>query len=248
MAKTIKSTPKKDGFRMPGEWAEHKQCWIGWPERTDVWRLGAKPAQKVIAEVAAAISEFEPVTCLVSNNQFANARGMLPDNVRLIEMSLDDAWLRDTGATFVVNDEGEVRGVDWEFQAWGGLEEGFYFPWDNDNKVARKMLELEGVDRYKCDLVLEGGAINSDGEGTVIITEDSFLVHNQNNGMSKEKYEEYFKEYLGADKVIWLKYGLLDDCVHGHVDIMCSFVKQELLCFTGQMIKMTLNMSYQKQT
>jgi len=221
MARTLKSTPREDGFRMPGEWAKHKQCWIGWPERTDVWRAGAKPAQNVIIETAKAISEFEPVTCLVSKSQYDNARCQLPENIRLVEMSMNDGWLRDNGPTFVVNDEGEVRGVDWEFEAWGG----YYFPWDDDNRVARKMIELENVDRYKSDIVLEGGAIHSDGEGTVIVTEESCLVHNQNPGFDKEKYEEYFREYLGAEKVIWLKHGVLDDCVHGHVDIMCSFVK-----------------------
>ena len=133
MAKRIRSTPRKDGFRMPGEFEPQEKIWMIWPERQDTWRDGAKPAQKAFVEVARAISAFEPVTMLVSAAQYANARNQLPDEVRVVEMSTDDAWCRDCGPTFLKNDKGEVRGVDWEFNAWGGLVDGCYFPWASDN-------------------------------------------------------------------------------------------------------------------
>ena len=110
--KTHTTTPKQDGFRMPGEFEPHDGCWIIWPERPDNWRLGAKPAQKVFVEVAKAISQFEPVTVCVSNAQYDNARSQLPEEVRVVEMSTDDSWIRDCGPTFVTNGS-EVRGVDW---------------------------------------------------------------------------------------------------------------------------------------
>ena len=171
--KRLNTIPKADGFRMPGEYEEHSGTYIIWPERPDNWRLGAKPAQHVFTQVANTIAKYEPVTVCVSKEQYSNARNMLNDNVKVVEMSNDDSWMRDCGATFVVNDKGEVRAVDWTFNAWGGLVDGLYFPWDQDDKIALKMSELEQVDRYRLDdFILEGGSIHVDGEGTVMVTED----------------------------------------------------------------------------
>jgi agmatine deiminase len=103
---------------MPGEYEPQKQIFMIWPERPDNWRDGGKPAQKAFAEVAIAISEFEPVTMLVSQRQYENARNVLPGRIRVIEMSNNDAWVRDSGPTFLVNDKGDVRAVEWEFNAW----------------------------------------------------------------------------------------------------------------------------------
>lgn len=104
---------------MPGEFEKHAGCYIIWPERPDNWRLGAKPAQKAFVDVATAISHFEPVTVVASSSQYVNARYMLSDEIRVVEMDNDDAWVRDSGPTFVVNDSGDVRGVDWSFNSWG---------------------------------------------------------------------------------------------------------------------------------
>ncbi len=233
MAKTITgSTPKQDGFRMPGEFEEQEQVWMVWPERPDNWRNGAKPVQKAFVNVACAIAEFEPVTMLVSSEQYANARARLPENIRVLEMSSDDAWVRDTGPTFVINEKGEIRGCDWKFNAWGGLVDGLYFPWDNDDKVAQKICELEGVDRYRTDdFVLEGGAIHVDGEGTLITTEMCLLSEGRNPDMSKEQIEDKLKEYLNVDKVIWIKDGIDPNETNGHVDMVACFVRPgEVAC------------------
>ncbi|HOJ00974.1 MAG TPA: agmatine deiminase family protein, partial [Anaerolineaceae bacterium] len=131
MSCRIQSTPRKDGFRMPGEFEPHTGTWMLWPERPDNWRDGAKPAQKAFAAIATAISQFEPVTMGVSQSQFNNARQMLPAAVRVVEMANNDSWMRDCGPTFVVNGT-LVRVVDWDFNAWGGLLGGLYFPWDLD--------------------------------------------------------------------------------------------------------------------
>ena len=101
----IESTPQADGFRMPDEFEKQKRIWMIWPERPDNWRNGAKPAQHTYSEIAKAISEFTPVTMCVSHEQYANARYMLPDNIRVVEMSNNDAWMRDCGPTFVKNDK-----------------------------------------------------------------------------------------------------------------------------------------------
>lgn len=123
---------------MPGEFEPQKQVWMLWPIRTDVWRDGAKPAQEAYARVAEAICQFEPVTMGVSKEQYTNARAMLPKGVRVVEMSSNDAWMRDMAPAFVINGSGTVRGVDWGFNAWGGLTDGLYFPWDQDAMIAEK--------------------------------------------------------------------------------------------------------------
>jgi agmatine deiminase len=228
----INSTPRKDGFRMPGEFEPHAGCWLLWPERPDTWRLGAKPAQRAFTAVAAAIAQFESVTMGVSRDQFLNARRILPSHIRVVEISYNDAWIRDCGPTCVVNDKGVVRGVDWNFNAWGGLDAGIYFPWDQDALVARKVLEIERFDRYKADLVLEGGSILVDGEGTLLVTEECLLNSNRNPHLSREEIEEKLREYLNVEKIIWLGRGVYLDETSGHVDNLCCFVRPGVLVLT----------------
>ena len=119
--KRLNTIPKEDGFRMPGEFERHSGCYMLWPERPDNWRLGAKPAQHVFAQVANAIGKYEKMTMCVSKAQYDNARNMLADYVKVVEMSNDDSWMRDCGATFVIDDKGNMRAIDWSFNAWGGL-------------------------------------------------------------------------------------------------------------------------------
>lgn len=232
MVHTIDSTPAADGYRMPAEWAHHAGCWLVWPERPDNWRLGAKPAQAAFTAVAAAIAETEQVTVAVSARQYDNARSQLPDHVRVVEMSNDDSWMRDIGPTFVVNDAGEVRGVDWDFNAWGGLVDGLYFPWAADDAVARKVCEVEGVARYKAPLVLEGGSIDVDGEGTVLVTAECLLSEGRNPDLTKEEIEQHLRDYLGAEVVVWLPYGVYVDETNGHVDNFCRFVRPGVVMLT----------------
>ncbi|WP_203639604.1 agmatine deiminase [Levilactobacillus wangkuiensis] len=224
--KTLDSTPKKDGFRMPGEFEPHQGVYMLWPQRPDNWRNGGKPAQKTFAKVAETISEFEHVTVGVNDDQYANARHLLAGDVEVVEISSNDAWMRDCGATFVKNDRGGLRAVDWTFNSWGGLEDGLYFPWDKDDRVAQKMAELEHVDRYRLnDFVLEGGSIHVDGEGTLITTEECLLSQGRNPQLSKEQIEEVLKQNLNLEKVIWLKKGIYLDETNGHVDNIANFVK-----------------------
>jgi len=225
MSKLIDRPPRQDGYRMPGEFESHTQTWMLWPVRTDNWRLGAKPAQAAFTAVAAAIARFEPVTMGVPAGQFLNARCHLPENVRVVELSYNDSWIRDCGPTFVVDDHGGVRGVDWDFNAWGGLEEGLYFPWDQDDLVPQKVLDIERVDRYKAPLVLEGGSIHVDGQGTLITTEECLLNPNRNPDLSKEEIENALKAYLNLEKIIWLGRGVHNDETNGHVDNLCCFLR-----------------------
>lgn len=218
---------------MPGEFEPHAGCWMLWPERPDNWRLGAKPAQKAFTQIATAIARFEPVTIGVSTSQFRNARQMLPANIRVVEMAYNDAWMRDCGPTFVVNDGGIVRGVDWDFNAWGGLTGGLYFPWDLDDLVPLKLLEIERLDRYKASgFVLEGGSIHVDGQGTLITTEECLLNPNRNPHLQKQEIEAYLRNYLNIEKIIWLERGVYHDETSGHVDNLCCFIQPGVVALT----------------
>ncbi|MFF7707471.1 agmatine deiminase [Pseudomonas sp. NPDC007930] len=233
---TLTTTPRADGFHMPAEWAPHSQTWMVWPERPDNWRLGGKPVQAAHVALAKAIARFEPVTVAVSAAQFSNARARLDaPNIRVVEISNDDAWVRDTGPTFVIDGNGQVRGVDWAFNAWGGFEGGLYSPWQRDDEVAQKILELEHCDRYRTEgFVLEGGSIHVDGEGTLVTTEECLLNHNRNPHLNREQIEAVLREHLAVSTIVWLPEGLYNDETNGHVDNFCCFVRpgEVLLAWT----------------
>lgn len=224
MPRILSTTPREDGFRMPAEWEPHIGCWMLWPERSDNWRNGAKPAQHAFAAVAAAIAQGEPVTVCASPGEYAVAREMLDPAIRVVEMTNNDSWMRDCGPTFLVDDAGDVRGVDWKFNAWGGLVGGLYFPWDQDDLVGEKVLEFERDDRYAPDFVLEGGSIDVDGQGTVLTTEECLLNPNRNPDMDRQTIETWLRDYLGVQTVLWLGKGVHLDETDGHVDNLCRFV------------------------
>ena len=230
MTATVKTTPARDGFRMPAERDPHAGCWMLWPERPDNWRRRAQPAQAAFAAVATAISRFEPVTLGASAAQFDAARALLPARVRVVELSHDDAWMRDVGPTGVVNAAGELRGVDWPFNAWGGFEGGLYAPWDLDDHVARKVLEIEGAPRYRAPMINEGGAIHVDGDGTALVTEECLLNPNRNPDLTRAQIERHLKDYLGVRCIIWLGLGIFNDETDGHIDNLACFVRPGEVC------------------
>ena len=196
-----------------------------WPTRLDNWRDGAQPAQRAFASVAHAIADFEPVTVGVASSAFDEARRLLQPRIRVLRLESDDAWMRDVGPTCVVDAVGRVRGVDWEFNAWGGLQGGLYFPWDRDALVARRVLRIEALARYRAPLVCEGGAIHSDGEGTLLVTEQCLLNSNRNPELSRQEIEDRLRDYTGAEKIIWLGEGVYQDETDGHVDNLACFVR-----------------------
>ena len=227
----IGSTPKADGFYMPAEFAPQEEVFMVWPFRTDNWRNGAKPVQEQFANVAKAISEFEPVTMLATREQYENCRARLPSDIRVIEMSSNDAWCRDTGPTFLIDGHGHRRAVSWTFNAWGGLVDGLYFPWNDDNLVAEKICEITRTDYYRTEgFVLEGGSFHVDGEGTILTTEMCLLSEGRNPTMSKKEIEHMLCEYLGGEKVLWITDGIDPDETNGHIDDVACFVRAGEVC------------------
>jgi agmatine deiminase len=215
---------------MPAEFELHAGTWMLWPERPDNWRLAAVPAQSAFVDVAKAIARFEPVTVGVSQAHFGAARRLLPETVRLVELSHDDSWMRDVGPTFVVNGEGAVRGVHWRFNAWGGSHGGLYSTWDQDELVGLKVLEIEGRDRYRAPLINEGGAIHVDGLGTALVTEECLLNANRNPQLKRARIESHLRSYLGVSTIVWLGKGVFNDETDGHIDNLACFVRPGVVC------------------
>lgn len=222
----MKDLPIIDGFFMPAEFDEHDGCIMIWPERSGSWAYGAAAARKAFAEIAEAISETETVYMLANERTIASARAALSEKIQLINIDTDDAWARDMCPTFVKNALGAVRGVEWEFNAWGGELDGLYADWKKDNAAAKKFCEQLGYSCYNAKpFVLEGGSIHSDGEGTIITTEACLLSGGRNPNLSKAEIEQKLHDYLGAEKVIWLPRGIYNDETNEHVDNVCAFVR-----------------------
>jgi len=230
MVEVLEGRPANVGFRMPAEWEPHEQCWMGWPERSDNWREHAGPAQQTFARTAIAISKFEPVTICASAQQYSNVHKLMQHqtNIRVVEMSMNDSWFRDMGPTFVTRKaepgiaKQTIAGIDWEFNAWGGI----YDDCSLDRDIAKKIVQIERIPRFPHKMILEGGSIHVDGEGTCITTEECLLSPNRNPDMTKSEIENELKDYLGVTKVIWIPRGLCgDEDTNGHVDNLCCFIK-----------------------
>lgn len=223
--------PAAQGFRMPAEWERHARTWMGWPERPDNWRDSGRPAQRAYAEVAMAISQFEPVTVCANPGQLETARHALPGDVAVACIPQDDAWFRDTGPTFIARGapgsaSREVAGVDWQFNAWGGAAGGLYPCWERDQLVASAILQMVGAKRFPAGLVMEGGSIHVDGEGTLLTTEECLLNPNRNPALRREEIEGWLARMLGVQKFIWLPWGLYgDNDTDGHIDNFACFAR-----------------------
>ncbi|NLS42975.1 agmatine deiminase [BEV proteobacterium] len=222
---TLTSTPRQDGFFMPAEWAPHDAVWMIWPYRLDNWRNNSLPAQQTFAAVAQAIGHKTPVIMGVPAQQMAQARSLMPATVTLVAMESDDAWMRDTGPTVVLNGNGERRGIDWQFNAWGGELSGLYDDWRQDEQVAQQVLAHHGDAHYAAPLILEGGSIHVDGEGTLLTTAECLLNPNRNPHLSKAEIEQLMRDYLNISTTIWLEEGVYNDETDGHIDNMCCFVR-----------------------
>lgn len=223
-------TPSIDGYHMPGEFEPHEGCVMIWPVRPGSWPNGGAEAKEAFCRIAYAISQSEKVWMLCDHDHVNEVRTAFEKakiaNAQILEIETDDAWARDVGPTCVVKKGQAVRGIDWCFNAWGGETDGLYAHWDKDNAAAAKICDALGIDCYDArDFVLEGGSIHSDGEGTVIVTEACLLSKGRNPKMSKADIENELKEYLGAEKIIWLPNGIYNDETNEHVDNVCAFVK-----------------------
>lgn len=209
---------------MPAEWSLHERTLVAWPQREEAWRgTTIDAARDSHAEVIEAVSRFEPVLVVADPSQADSARSRLPaDNIEVAAIPVDDSWIRDSGPIIVTDGNGRRAGVDFGFNAWGMTFE----PYDKDAAVSAAILSHLGIDRIAASIVLEGGSIAVDGEGLLVTTEQCLLDPTRNPDLGKDEIEEAVNAPLGADRMIWLGQGLLEDAdTNGHVDNICAFIE-----------------------
>jgi agmatine deiminase len=224
--------PINHGYRLPAEWEPHSSTWIGWPHNKEDWPGKFEPVPWVYGEMVKKISEGEVVNIIVQSElhkakavQVLVSAGIDLSGIKFHISKTDRGWLRDSGPAFIKNSSGTAL-VDFKFNAWAK-----YDNYKKDDKTPAYISRFTGYKSFKAmhngsRVVLEGGAIDINGKGTLITTEECLLdpdVQVRNPGFSKKDYEEIFKNYLGITNVIWLGNGIEGDDTHGHVDDLCRF-------------------------
>lgn len=223
--------------QMPPEWHEHERTWVAFPHHG--YTLGETEgeqlaARKTWAEVANRASDYEAVTVVIHPEDVSQARKHLSSQVEIAEIEIDDAWIRDSGPTFVL-DAGKLLAVDWVFNGWGAQEWASY---ERDALLAREIASQLGVSTLSSSLVNEGGGIHVDGRGRVLLTETVQLGKERNPGLTKQEVEAEIHDKLGTQEAIWLKRGLTRDYdefgTKGHVDIVACFAPDGRVLYHDQ--------------
>lgn len=206
---------------MAPDWVPHARCWMAWPCREAAWGGGLDEARRACADVAQAIVRFEPVTMIVRPELVAMASLYCGPGITVLPMPHDDSWARDTGPTFLLSTDGQLGGVEWRFNGWGEYQPDHA----QDAQMAARILEHVGARRFKSDLVVEGGAIAVDGEGTCLAATGPLLDTKRNPGRNRDEIEAELKSQLGVTTVIWLPAGLADDEAGGHLENVACFIR-----------------------
>lgn len=210
-------------MRTPAEWEPHERTLMGWPCRAELWGEMIERARADYAAVANAIAEFEPVTMIANAGADSScARSACAAGVEIVELPLDDSWLRDCGPIYSYGEDGQRIAVHFRFNAWGEK----FSPWDKDAAVGRLIADRLGDQVSSAPLVLEGGSILTDGEGTLLTTEQCLLNPNRNPSFSRAQIEDVLRSELGVQRIVWLGRGLVEDRdTDGHVDLIAAFTE-----------------------
>ena len=217
---TRKKTDSDSRLHMPAEWAPHRRCWMAWPCREDFWRGKLEAARNAHLRIAAAIARFEPVRMVAHPRDAAAAQRRLGECAEVWALPLDDSWMRDSGPTFARDADGAAAMVDWRFNAWGEKHR----PFADDDRLPARMARRMNIRRIRAPLVMEGGSFHTDGEGTILTTEQCLLNPNRNPNWSRAEIEGALRRFLGAEKIIWLAGDPTDAETDGHVDGVACFV------------------------
>jgi agmatine deiminase len=239
-------TPRELGYRMPAEWEPHEATWLAWPHNPDDWPGKFQAIPWLYAEIVRLLARHEFVQILVENakaeqraSRILERAGANLDRVNFHLWPTDRSWTRDSGPIFVRNAEGSVGLTNWRFNAWAK-----YSDWQLDDQLPGRMAELLGLPEWQpavrlADdslrrLVLEGGSIDSNGEGILLTTEECQLseVQQRNPGVSRAQLEQAFHDYLGINQTIWLNRGIAGDDTHGHIDDIARFVGPTMIVAT----------------
>jgi agmatine deiminase len=224
-------SPAALGYRFPAEWEPHAATWLAWPHKPETWPGKFEPIPGVWAELVRTISRYEPVRiCCGGETVMQQAQQLVGHlaNVTLHDFATNDVWARDHGPMFLVPNNSaaaeasslEPALVDWEYNAWGGK----YPPFDLDNAIPAQIATLLGMRRFTPGIIMEGGAVDGDGQGTLLTTEQCLLNPNRNPHLSREQVEQYLADYCGTRKVLWLGEGIEGDDTDGHIDELARFV------------------------
>jgi agmatine deiminase len=224
--------PAECGFRMPAEWEPHAATWIAWPHQSRDWPGKFAAIPWVFAEIVRQLAEGEEVKILVKKAADFNRvkmllyRANILGGVHLYSCPTDRAWVRDTGPLFLKDQSGTITATGWKFNAWAK-----YPNWTQDDLVAEFISQEVGCRVWQPHLngrriVLEGGSIDVDSQGLLLTTEECLLspIQARNPGVTREELEKLFRDYLGANKVLWLNRGIEGDDTHGHIDDLARFI------------------------
>lgn len=214
--------------RMPSESLPHARTFMGWPPAGSVWGRHTAAVRRDVAAVARVIAEYEPVVLLAGPGDAEAAREACGGAAGIAAVPVDDLWLRDSGPVFVTGPDGGPAGVDFRFNGWGGKQDH-----PRDGLVARRLLEEYGVPRIEAPFVAEGGSLETDGEGTLLVTESSLVNDNRNPGRSRAEIEGGLKELLGVTEVIWLEGVRGEDITDCHVDALARFAAPGTVVLSG---------------
>ncbi len=228
MSTDERAWPGKRGYRMPAEWALHEATWLSWPHNHDTWPGHFERVEPAMVEVVRAIAETENFHINVRDAEHAAhvaglVRGVAdPERLRLHFVPTNDAWIRDHGAIFVVDEDAtEPRlALDFDYNAWGGK----YPPYDLDQRVARQMAEILKVPHFVPGIVLEGGSIEVNGGGVLLTTEQCLLNPNRNPALGRAEIERLLEDTLGVAEIVWLGDGIEGDDTDGHIDDLTRFI------------------------
>ncbi len=210
-------------YRMPAEWEPHAATWLSWPHRLATWPGNFEPIPRVFVQLVRTLAAVEPVHVLAGGHPMTQARALLAgiSNVTLHDIPTNDAWVRDSGPTFLVGPpDARPALIDWGYNAWGGK----YPPYSNDEVLGRLIARSTGRMCFEPRMILEGGSIDVDGRGTLLTTEECLLNPNRNPQLSREEIEQNLMRYLGVRKVLWLGHGIVGDDTDGHIDELARFV------------------------
>ncbi len=223
----MEATPAARGFRWPAEWEEHAGTWLTWPHHPDTWPGHLAQAREAFAAIVHALHVDETVNLLVSDGALEDAAratlsegGVDTARVRFHRIATDDGWMRDCGPVFLVDDAGGRLAVDFGFDAWGGK----YPPWERDAAAGAAVAQAAGVERVACPIVLEGGAIEGDGRGTVLTTGRCLLDPARGPARTRESLERLLADHLAARRVVWVEGEIEGDDTDGHIDQLARFV------------------------
>ncbi|WP_328941471.1 agmatine deiminase family protein [Streptomyces sp. NBC_00250] len=220
------TAPSGATLRMPAETDAHVRTFMAWPALSSVWSSHLGAVRRDIANIAYAISRYEPVVVIARPDQAADARYACGSGayhgIEIVEIANDDLWIRDFGPTFVVA-PGAVAGVDTNFNGWGKTGTSYAQPYANDAAAATTLLGQYGVNRIQASFVGEGGSLETDGQGTLLATVSSLVNANRNPGMSQDQVEQAMKSALGIDKVIWVPGLAGQDITDCHIDCLARF-------------------------